>query len=171
MNGLYGGNFWDLKKIYLDTSPLLFAVIKRMVKNAESAEDIMHDCYVKLQEQGERFSSMENAKFWLIAVARNMAINYTKRRRNKDEPFDEDSFPELSAGNPHKDLNEPPESLLNTLPPKFMASVILREVAFLPYRQISQILKTPESSVRGCLFKAKKYLLEEFIDHELLSAT
>jgi RNA polymerase sigma-70 factor (ECF subfamily) len=168
---LYGGNSRDLKKIYLATSPLLFFIIKSRVKNKESVEDLVQNCYMKLQERGERFSSMKKATGWLAKVAHNMAINYVKSRKNQEKTLDDDIFSELFAAPTSEPWEVPPASILNALPPLFMTSVILRDVAALPYSQISQILKTPESSVRGNLFKAKNYLLEVFFDHEMSLST
>ena len=65
-----------LRTIYQDTSAKLFGVLVRMLKDRSEAEDVLQDVYVTVWRKAALFDpSRASAMTWLIAIARNRAID------------------------------------------------------------------------------------------------
>lgn len=68
--------------LYRVASPKLFGVCLRVLKNRADAEDVLQDVFVKIWIKAERYAgSNENPTAWLIAVARNQAIDRLRANR------------------------------------------------------------------------------------------
>jgi RNA polymerase sigma factor (sigma-70 family) len=60
----------------------LYAVILRIVKKEEIAEEVLQDVFVKIWERFDNYDSARGRLFtWLVNIARNQAID---RRRSKE---------------------------------------------------------------------------------------
>lgn len=70
-------------------SDMIFRVSYQYVRNRQDAEDVLQEVYLGLLDYLHRtsFESEEHLKAWLIRVAINKSINFTKRnaRRRKNE--------------------------------------------------------------------------------------
>lgn len=91
-------------ELYDITSAKLFAVIARIIKDADEAQDALQDCYVNLWRRAHSFDdSRARAAGWLVMIARNAAIDRLRRRRPTialapvHEPVDDSPSPELAA--------------------------------------------------------------------------
>lgn len=47
----------------------------------DAAEDLLHEVFLRLMRQGEKFCEVDNARAWLFQVARNLLIDHQRRRR------------------------------------------------------------------------------------------
>jgi RNA polymerase sigma-70 factor (ECF subfamily) len=65
-----------LKSLYGLISPRLFAVLLRMVRRREIAEDLLQDVFVTVWRKASQFDSRRgNAEAWLFSVTRRKAID------------------------------------------------------------------------------------------------
>lgn len=70
-----------LREIYEEYFKLIFSVMQSVVKNREDAEDLTSDFFVKLWDKlADAYKGGNGHKSWLVAAARNMAID--RHRRN-----------------------------------------------------------------------------------------
>ena len=69
----------------------LILFINGIVKDQSAAEDILEDTFVKLAVRKYEYNGKAIFKTWLYTIARNSAINYLKRNRNRisDQPVEE----------------------------------------------------------------------------------
>ncbi|MEO1719838.1 MAG: sigma-70 family RNA polymerase sigma factor [Pseudomonadota bacterium] len=68
--------------LYSKTSAKLFGVCLRVLNNRSDAEEALQEVYVKLWEKADRFSiSDQSPMSWMIAIARNHAIDRLRQRR------------------------------------------------------------------------------------------
>ena len=69
----------------------LILFINGIVKDQSAAEDILEDTFVKLAVRKYEYNGKASFKTWLYTIARNSAINYLKRNRNRisDQPVEE----------------------------------------------------------------------------------
>ncbi len=87
------------RSLYDQTSAKLFAVLLRILKNRTEAEDALQEVYVKIWNNAGSYQTTQYSPMsWLIAIARNQAID--RIRANKSGSFDIDSFPELQDSAP-----------------------------------------------------------------------
>lgn len=76
--------------LYQHTSAKLFGVVLRLLKNRAEAEDALQEIYIKIWQRADRYAvSHASAMSWLIAIARNHAIDRLRARRAVHEELDE----------------------------------------------------------------------------------
>ena len=69
-------------RLYQHTSAKLFGVALRLLKDRAEAEDALQEVYMRVWQRADRYSaSRASAMSWLIAVARNHAIDRLRLRR------------------------------------------------------------------------------------------
>ncbi len=78
---LIEGDEQAFARLYDNFSALLYGVIVRIVKDRREAENLLQDCFVKIWQRAERYDA-EKGKLvtWLINIARNTAIDYTRSK-------------------------------------------------------------------------------------------
>lgn len=82
--------------LYSQTSAKLFGVLLRLMGNRADAEDALQDVYVKIWNKADRFAALDTSPMaWLIAIARNHAID--KLRARKAPAVDLDDVAEMVA--------------------------------------------------------------------------
>ena len=75
--------------LYDRYSRLVYSVALRVVRNASTAEDILHDVFLQLWQAPDRFdSSRGNLPAWMAVIARNRAIDRLRQQRVSVDPED-----------------------------------------------------------------------------------
>jgi RNA polymerase sigma-70 factor (ECF subfamily) len=68
--------------LYKSTSAKLFGVCLRVLRDRADAEEALQDVYIKIWNRADRFAVSELSPMsWLIAIARNQAIDRIRQRR------------------------------------------------------------------------------------------
>lgn len=155
----------DIRRLYDATAPLLLRIAARITGGAEAAEDIVHDSFARLVEKSIAFPSMDDAKFWLIRVVKNGALNYAKRKGREAKAYERWWRGERESAVGADDVvlkNESAEELragLEALPDSLKAVLILKEYGGLSYKEIGRALGISEGNVKVRAFRAREALL------------
>lgn len=146
-----------------------------MLQNKYDAEDLCQDVFAKALS--EDFQSIQNQKSWLLSISMNMSRNYLKKKNRLLLKENLDFLSLIRVDNTQNiertiQLNENKSELvdlMNKLPVRIRKVMILKYVHDCKDREIAEILKIPEGTVKSRLFKGKK-LTKEFIqvDENLL---
>ncbi|WP_295813670.1 sigma-70 family RNA polymerase sigma factor [uncultured Nitratireductor sp.] len=76
--------------LYRHTNAKLFGVCLRVLKDRAEAEEALQDVYVKVWTKADRFAASELSPItWLVAVARNHAIDRLRARKVPAAELDE----------------------------------------------------------------------------------
>ena len=67
----------------------VFAMIVRIVGNAEEAEELTQDVFLKAYDNLSRFNQKSSLSTWLFRIAYNTAISHSRIRRPNTLPIDE----------------------------------------------------------------------------------
>lgn len=70
------------QKLYENYHQDLFQFLFYMVKNRETAEDLMQEVCIKVLNNYQKFEGKSSEKTWLYSIARNTAIDYFRKQRN-----------------------------------------------------------------------------------------
>jgi RNA polymerase sigma-70 factor, ECF subfamily len=75
--------------LYERTSAKLFGVILRILKNRSEAEEAIQEVYVKIWQRADRYVAGATSPIsWLVAVARNHALDILRARRPAADDID-----------------------------------------------------------------------------------
>jgi RNA polymerase sigma-70 factor (ECF subfamily) len=87
--------------LYKATSAKLFGVCLRVLNNRADAEEALQDVYIKIWNRADRFAASELSPMsWLIAIARNQAIDRIRQQRKGTVGLDEAAEVSDPAPNP-----------------------------------------------------------------------
>ena len=159
----------------------LFSTIYNMTGNREDATDIAQEVFIKAFQSIKRFRGQASFYTWLYRIAVNSSITFIKRAKKQRfinyETIDEalvsseileyfTAKTKTEKGALLKELQEKLNEALQKLSPKHRIVVILHEVEGMSHKEIADITKTSEGTVRSRLHYAKKMLqafLQEYI--------
>lgn len=76
--------------LYKQTSPKLFAICLRILRDRHEAEEALQEIYVKVWQRADRYAKGETSPMaWLSAIARNHAIDVIRARKPVANTIDE----------------------------------------------------------------------------------
>lgn len=140
----------------------IYGFVVRFAGNAEDAEDITQETFVKAWRHLKRFDRERNFKTWLFAIAKNTALDFVKKK--KAVPFsafenDEGENPLLESladisPLPHEMLERKEagtviKKVLENLSPKQRLGLVLRFNDDLTFRAIAERLAEPLHTVKS----------------------
>jgi RNA polymerase sigma-70 factor (ECF subfamily) len=143
---------------------ILFRVAYRIVNSEETAEDLCQDAFFRLCEKNMDFPTLDDAKYWLIRVVKNAALNYAKRKdREKkayQKAFHEDVRSEETGETAviKEETKTEIQEALKKLPENLYIVLILKEYAELNYKEIGRALGISEGNVKVRVFRARERL-------------
>ena len=76
------------KAIYDNVYPILIRVTYRIAGTMEVAEEICQEAFIRFFERADSFPDADQAKFWLIRVAKNLALNAAKRATRERRAYE-----------------------------------------------------------------------------------
>ena len=156
------GNRKALGQLYNRYHQHLLRYCTRLLKNEQSAEDVVQNVFLKLQIGQQNIRNGQSLQSWLFTVARNEALCGIKKIKtiNADETivWDGDTPEDEFVAKERKDVIE---IVLRRLHAPFREVILLREYEHLSYEEIAGITGTTVSSVKSRLFKARKALIEK----------
>jgi RNA polymerase sigma-70 factor (ECF subfamily) len=71
-----------LETLYARVAPILLAILMRMLKRRDLAEDVLQDVFVKVWQQASQFDPIRGRPLaWLVSMARYRAIDLQRAAR------------------------------------------------------------------------------------------
>ena len=159
------GDELAFRRVYQEVFPTVMKVAYHVTYNQDVAEDICQDAFIRFYDKDITFPSMDDAKFWLIRVVKNLAINHVKRKVRETASLEK--FMKAPQVNPFRDgqteviLQESTAAVRKAvaqLPEIYRTVIVLREYAGLNYSEIAKVLKISESNVKVRMHRARKEL-------------
>jgi len=140
------------------------AFAKRLVGDAASAEDLVHEVFVSLPQAVRKFRGDSALRTFLISIAVNHSRHFVRaaqRRRRAISAYGEmktheSSDPEHEAR--RKELADLLTRALDTLPIEQRVAFVLCEVEERTSVEAAEIVGAPEATLRTRLFHAKRKL-------------
>ena len=143
----------------------LYRYLLFLTGNASLAEDFFQETWVRVLERGGQYNGKSKFESWLFAIARNLVIDASRRKRissleelgdpDSDRPYDppdERSSSVLQVLVNRENQQAVQMSLLK-IPPYYREVLLLRFSEELSLEEISAVLATPVSSVKSRLYR------------------
>jgi RNA polymerase sigma-70 factor (ECF subfamily) len=163
-------------EVYEKNRERIYRLVLRLVRQAEDAEDLAQQVFLRAREKWEGFRGESEIATWLHRIAMNLAVDHIRRRRTRREtsldaplPGREedggslaDALPEASSSGDQvyeehqRDLQV--RQAVAELPEKYREVVILREMEGLSYEETAALLQLSVETVATRLFRARNQL-------------
>ncbi len=139
----------------------LFNAAYRIVGSRDEAADITQQTFVKAYENLRNFNPEFKFFSWIYRIVMNEALTHISRAKRLREVELPDQ-PEVK--NPEELLQESENSAkihsaLQQLPAEQRTAIILRHFHDLSYREMADILRIPEKTVKSRLYSARQQLV------------
>jgi len=154
----------------------LYGTALRLTRDADRAQDLVQDTYLKAFRARARFTEGTNLKAWLFTILHNTWRNRQRDRARTRIDFDSEAVE--AAAETVSDVRasavESPEALLlragldgelraalDRLPAAFREAVWLRDVEELSYQEIAQVLEIPVGTVMSRISRGRRQLVQQ----------
>jgi RNA polymerase sigma-70 factor, ECF subfamily len=93
--------------LYDNYSKAIFGIIHSIVTNTEEAEDVLQNTFIKIWNNFDSYDSTKGRLYtWMINIARNMAIDCTRSKHEKNKNKIQDSTDDVYViNNTYADAN------------------------------------------------------------------
>jgi len=158
--------------------PMVYKFTYRYVGNADAANDIVQDVFIKVWKNIKKFDRTKNFKTWLLTIAKNTALDALKKKKAvlfskiEEGDADLDTFLAPFVETPdlpdevlqRKETKADLEHVLAELSPSYRSVLLLRYTEHLKFREIADALQEPidtiKSKHRRALIQLRKLLAE-----------
>jgi RNA polymerase sigma-70 factor, ECF subfamily len=151
----------------------VFGLAYRFTGRVDEAEDLTQEVFVKVYQTLARYREADGPfGGWLMAVARNHAIDHYRRRRQErlrraDDPLVLETAPAREehpvAGLEREERRLLVHSGLRALPEDLRVPLVLRDLQDLPYEEIARELGIPLGTVKSRINRARLELAKRLL--------
>jgi RNA polymerase sigma-70 factor (ECF subfamily) len=153
--------------IYENYSPQIHRYVYRLVGNAELADDITQETFLKAFQGIKSIARDSNISAWLYRIASNACFDVLRRRKlilwlpilehdDKSDEFTSDDF------TPQVIESQIVRRTLREISPALAVCLVLRSVEGFSCEEIAEILKIPKGTVFSRLARAREAFIQAY---------
>jgi RNA polymerase sigma-70 factor (ECF subfamily) len=139
----------------------------------EHAEDLAQETWIRVLQRGSQYNGRQRFDPWLFAIARNLAIDYLRKKRKAvatvSLPNDRDEMLPLPSSDPSPfeatARSEDAMRLagrLQILPPLYREALLLRFQEDMSLAEMAQVLNAPTTTVTSRIYRGLAALRSAF---------
>ena len=155
----------------------IYNICYRFAGSGEDAEDLTQEVFIKMYRTLSSYDSSKGAFVtWVTTITRNLLVDHfrkTKQDRVTDSidttasehedahPLSEQIVDKSAPPDAHvrsREVGETVHLALGKLSPELREAVILRDLQDMDYREIAQVLKVPEGTVKSRINRGRAEL-------------
>ena len=157
----------EFKQRFMPHYRLLYRVAYRLTGNAQDAEDLLQDTYLKLWLKRDDLTEKAETQAYLVTLMRNLFLDQRRRKQidtsadidHHAEPPDEQS---LDRQIDTRDEAETMEQLIQQLPERDGNIVQMHLVEGRTYDEIEQDTGLSQGNIRIIVMRARQKLKQQF---------
>ncbi|WP_158941791.1 RNA polymerase sigma factor [Granulicella sp. S190] len=152
----------------------IYAICYRFTGSGSDAEDLTQEVFLKLYKNLASFDTQKGSfQTWITTLARNLLVDHFRRTRlerasesldatfdgEEDGPTMGDRLADTRPSQEHHvaglELKARVQNALKQLSPELREAVILRDLEDMDYKEISQVLRIPEGTVKSRISRGR----------------
>jgi len=142
---------WVIQK-YKD---VLFRIAYNICQSESDADDAVQECFIKYHTQNKEFDNEEHIKAWLIRVTINLSKNMVSSFWHRNTVNWEEYMQNMTFEDPHD--SELFKAVMQ-MPQKYRIPIHLFYYEDYSIKEIAEIIKCPENTVKSQLDRGRKLL-------------
>ena len=174
------GDQQAIAQLYEKTSKKAYYLAKQLLKDEDTAQDILQDSYVKVFANLHMLRQPENFQGWLDTIVVNKSKDYLRKKKpmlfsqlsSDEEPDQEldfederDTFrPEAQVD--YRETKRLIQAMIDALPEEQRMAVVLRYLEDMPVKRIAQIMECSEGTVKSRLNYGRKAIKAQVLELE-----
>jgi RNA polymerase sigma-70 factor (ECF subfamily) len=142
-----------------------------LTRNRDLAEDLFQETWIRVLERGSQYDGKHEFSTWLYAVARNLTIDYLRRKApvSLDGLMDDEEHVPLEPADPRPlawevmaqhEQAERIGSALGGMPAEYRETVVLRFQEGLPLEEIATVTGARLGTVKSRLYRGLNMLMD-----------
>jgi RNA polymerase sigma-70 factor, ECF subfamily len=154
----------------------IYALCYRFTGSSHDAEDLTQDVFVKVYGNLAAFDLARGSfQTWITTLTRNLLVDHFRRTKQQrvtdsmdagwEETDDLTIATRLAAGGPsqhdkaaQKEIAKMVQEALTRISPELREAVILRDLQDMDYKEIAQVLRIPEGTVKSRISRGRAEL-------------
>ena len=150
--------------LYEKYCKLIYTCIFAIVKDSRDAEELTNDTFVKVFNNRQKLCEQKNFKYYLVTVAKNLAIDFLKHKRITIV-LDEEYIYNCIQSKKHEELVDIKNDLLEYLS-QLEVEIILSHIIFgETFQEIASFYNLSIHTIKTKYFRALKKLQREMRDN------
>lgn len=151
-------------RVYKEVFPIIARVTTRITNSREAAEEVCHEAFIRYYNRLDQIPDEPQAKYWLIRVSKNLALNYIKRKKREKKAYErllKEPKREQKSGETitlQKETRQEVQEALEKIPEKYRVILIMKEYGDLSYKEIGEALGLTEGNVKVRAFRGREKL-------------
>jgi RNA polymerase sigma factor (sigma-70 family) len=163
---MYAGNGSTVSfdTVYETLFPIIYRIAYRIVGESSAAEDVCQEAFIKYYERENPLPDLDQTKYWLIRVVKNLSYNYEKKKARERKIFlklKEEGSKVTESGEKDvikKEIKQYVQEALQELPYNLRVVLVLKEYGGLSYKEIGSIVGISEGNVKVRVFRGREKL-------------
>lgn len=163
MRSMADGDVRALNEVYARYGPMLLGFLNARLPSRQLAEEVLQDVMLAVWDNAKKFEARSKVKTWLLVIARNRAINATRRKKlsliDISQVFDlksDDTGPMESVV--RHEMQDKVRDAIHKLPEGQREVLVLVFYHQLTGPEVAEVLDISEGTVKSRLHRAKENL-------------
>lgn len=155
------------KQLLLPLYPRLQRVALRLLGNAEDAEDMVQEVYMKLWSKRDALPDVQDVEAYCVTLTKNMCIDRLRMAEVEKEDVDEvptmlAATDDVEAQVERRDAVEQVKQIIETLPEHQQQVITLRDMEDCSFEEIVEQTGLTAVNIRMLLSRARRTIRERF---------
>ena len=161
------GRLSALEDLYKSTSVSVYSFALSFLKNAQDAQDVLHDCYINIYNSACGYRSHKKPMAWIITITRNLCLMKLRERAKLSSVPQEDWEPYIEKSeNISSEDRQILYECMKTLSDEERQIVVLHAVSGFKHKEIAEVMKLPLPTVLSKYSRALKKLKKQLMKGE-----
>src|SRR5215831_3082794 len=161
LKGFKQGDIEAFETLFRQFQAEVYGWIVQIVRDPGVAEDLTIETFWRIYKARARLNTEAAFGAWVRRIARNLAIDHIRSRRQEQELPEQSLWVEAPDSVLCRETHEMIERAFRQLPPKLQAAATLALVDERPYQEIADLLGVPVGVIRTRVFRAVRQLREQ----------